>query len=368
MSEKKKAAIISLYGNFNYGNKLQNYAVQELLKTEGLDTVNIVNVPCLNNRKKNYAEVAKFYLKGIAQFVRSGDRIIDCAAPEDSIERKKNFLAFNQKIVNSKHFFSFRRLRAYDKYDYFFVGSDQVWNPIYGGLSDLYLLTFTSQKKIAISASFGIESISDEDVARVKRHIAAFTAISVREEAAKHIIEAATGRNDVEVLLDPTMMLHSSDWDRVAHRPKALRDRRYIVSYFLGDVSKTYYNAIVQLAKRENCTVIDLSNSGSEFYNCGPAEFVYLIKNAICVCTDSFHASVFSIMYNKPFAVFNRSGKHDGMGSRLQTLLGTFHMEDAKFTGDIEDIRMDRNYAEANQILESERHRALRFIRDALSK
>ena len=58
MDEKRKtAAIISLYGNSNYGNKLQNYAVQEVLKAEGVDTINIINVPCLNNRTVDYLEV-----------------------------------------------------------------------------------------------------------------------------------------------------------------------------------------------------------------------------------------------------------------------------------------------------------------------
>ena len=60
---KKTAAIVSLYGNSNFGNKLQNYAVQEILKKEGLNTVNIVNVPCLNNKKVNNIEVLKLYIK-----------------------------------------------------------------------------------------------------------------------------------------------------------------------------------------------------------------------------------------------------------------------------------------------------------------
>ena len=92
-----------------------------------------------------------------SRYILKGDKIKDCVDPKDPKERKKNFLEFNKKIANSKHFFSFSRLQEFDKYDYYFVGSDQIWNPIYGGLSDLDLLTFTQKKKIAISASFGIE-------------------------------------------------------------------------------------------------------------------------------------------------------------------------------------------------------------------
>lgn len=110
----------------------------------------------------------------------------------------------------------------------------------------------------------------------------------------------------------------------------------------------------------------DDSNAESPYYCCGPSEFVYLIKNAVYVCTDSFHASVFSILYNRPFVVFNRNGKHNTMGSRIQTLLSTFHLEDARFTGIIDESCICRDYKEVNQIVENERQKALRFIRKAL--
>ena len=232
-NNKKTAAIVSLYGNSNFGNKLQNYAVQEILKKEGLNTVNIVNVPCLNNNKVNHTEVIKLYIKGWFRYILKGDKIKDCVDPKDPKERKKNFLEFNKKIANSKHFFSFSRLQEFDKYDYYFVGSDQIWNPIYGGLSDLDLLTFTQKKKIAISASFGIEEIPLDYKGRVKQYISKFDAISVREEAAKNIIERITNRQDVEILIDPTMMLQKEEWDRIVKKPKEMLPDKYIVCYFL---------------------------------------------------------------------------------------------------------------------------------------
>ena len=174
---KKTAAIISLYGNSNYGNKLQNYAVQEILRREGIDSVNIINVPCLNNKNRDISAVLKFYLKGIVQSIIKGDRIKDCVDPNDPKQRKENFLRFNEQIVNSKHFFSFNRLSEFKDYDYYFVGSDQIWNPQYGGLSDLDLLTFTQKKKIAISASFGIEKLPSSCETKVKQCLSTFDAM-----------------------------------------------------------------------------------------------------------------------------------------------------------------------------------------------
>lgn len=367
-NNKKTAAIVSLYGNSNFGNKLQNYAVQEILKKEGLNTVNIVNVPCLNNNKVNHTEVIKLYIKGWFRYILKGDKIKDCVDPKDPKERKKNFLEFNKKIANSKHFFSFSRLQEFDKYDYYFVGSDQIWNPIYGGLSDLDLLTFTQKKKIAISASFGIEEIPLDYKGRVEQYISKFDAISVREEAAKSIIERITNRQDVEVLIDPTMMLQKEEWDRIVKKPREMLPDKYIVCYFLGTETKEYISAIHKIAAEKDCEIIDLSNLESEFYCCGPSEFVYLIKTAEFVCTDSFHASVFSILYNRPFLVFDRNGKHTGMGSRINTLLKTFHLEKLHYTGNFQDVKFEYDFSITNQSLKKEREKAYRFIHHALDE
>lgn len=363
---RKSAAIISLYGNSNLGNKLQNYAVQEVLKSEGLDTVNIINVPYLNNRKLNYLSLLKFYIKGIFRFALCGEEINSCVDPNDPAERKRNFLKFNKIINNSKHFFSFYRLSEFDKFDFYFVGSDQVWNPNFGGLSDLDLLTFTKKKKIAICASFGIEEIPNIYISRIEKYLSLFDAISVREDAARHIVKTITNRCDIEVLIDPTMMLRKENWDKIIKIPKEFMNNHYMVSYFLGSLTKEYKNAICKFAKEHNLSIVDLSNSESEFYSCGPSEFLYLIKNAKFVCTDSFHASVFSILYNKPFTVFNRLGKNDRMGSRIATLLHTFHLEEMKFTGNVDDMRIEIDYSLTNKLLEEERKKALLFIRNAI--
>ena len=108
----------------------------------------------------NNIEVLKLYIKGWLRYILKGDKIKDCVDPKDPKERKrKTFWNLTKKLQTQNIFFLSRGLQEFDKYDYYFVGSDQIWNPIYGGLSDLDLLTFTQKKKIAISASFGIEEI-----------------------------------------------------------------------------------------------------------------------------------------------------------------------------------------------------------------
>ena len=154
-------------------------------------------------------------------------------------------------------------MQEFDKYDYYFVGSDQIWNPIYGGLSDLDLLTFTQKKKIAISASFGIEEIPLDYKGRVEQYISKFDAISVREEAAKNIIEKITNRQDVEVLIDPTMMLQKEEWDRIVKKPKEILTDKYIVCYILVTEPKKYKNAIHKIKTKKDCKKIKKSGRGN---------------------------------------------------------------------------------------------------------
>ena len=137
--------------------------------------------------------------------------------------------------------------------------------------------------------------------------------------------------------------------------------KKFITCYFLGPVNEKYQNEIRTLAEKNCCDIVDLTNIESDYYCCGPSEFVWLIKNAFCICTDSFHASAFSILYNKPFIAFDREGKYNRMGSRIETLLRTFHLTCA-----ILDMDLTFNYNEPNQILEKERRKVDHFLQNAL--
>lgn len=258
---KKKAAIISLYGNENYGNKLQNYAVQEILKQQKLDVDNIINIPLLNNKRVNIKIKIgriKFVLKSIAKKYLKNIDYHACLDKNDSIEKQRSFLEFNNKIHNTKRFFSFYQINKFNKYDYYFVGSDQVWNPNYGGLSDLDMLTFTKNKKISLAASFGVDQLSNGELDRIKKCLNDFTAISVREEQAKNIINSVLPDKKVEVLVDPTMILTTEDWNKITKKPNIRCEEKYILCYFLGEVSDKRKKIIKDFAKKNMLKIIDI--------------------------------------------------------------------------------------------------------------
>ena len=91
-------------------------------------------------------------------------------------------------------------------------------------------------------------------------------------------------------------------------------------------------NEIRRVAKENNCEVINILDKDSVFYECGPSEFLYLEKHAFLICTDSFHSSVFAILYNRPFIVFDREEENVGnMNSRLETLISKLELKNRKY-------------------------------------
>lgn len=349
----KQIGIVTINDNNNYGNRLQNYAVQEILTRMNNKVLTLKNDAYSNTKNK-------YLLRKIKNINYKGNYAKDR-------ERSDNFKEFN-KYIN----FSKKKITPYtkinNKFDYFIAGSDQVWNPA-SRLRDVDLLNFASDdKRISFAASFGISELPEKYNKRVKKELAKFKAISVREEAGKKIVEKLTNRHDVKVLVDPTMMLTSNDWDKVAKKPSQLKkNEKYILNYFLGDLSEKRTIEIKKFAKENNCKIINILDKNSQFYECGPSEFLYLEKNAYLICTDSFHSCVFAVIYNKPFVVFNRKDNRVNMNSRIETLLNKFNLCNKKYTGKLENTVTECNYKETYEILEKEKKQAYDFLEKALS-
>ena len=345
----KKAGIVTLFGEYNFGNRLQNYAVQQVLRKKGLDVETIKyigledDVPVIRNEKDE--------------------------------KRLKKFKNFNENIefANEILYKEYEVPKRFtEDYDYVVMGSDQIWNFTFDKIfSDKALGTFVpKEKRISFSASIGVDHSpeKDSDVYEMfKNGLNEVKSISVREQAGKKIVKELTGRNDVEVLVDPTMMLSKSEWEKVMKRPENLKTDKFIVKSFLGDVSDDVWKELRRAAEENECEIIDISDKNSPFYDVGPAEFLYLEKNAFLVATDSFHSCVFSIIFSTPFIIFEREGGDlQSMYSRIETLLETFKMPNRVFNKKITADILDNDYSEAYKILEKEQKRVNNFLDTAL--
>lgn len=361
----KKIGIVTLYGEFNYGNRLQNYAVQEILSNYG----NVETI--MNCYKRPKWKIIPFYIKVLLKFM------IHPYVGIKNIMRKRNFKKFSQYIIRTKKYQNIKNVdkNLNDSYDYFFVGSDQVWNH-QSEIEPFFLLDFAdNDKKNSFSASISRDSIDEFAKENAKKAWMTFNAISVRENSSKKLIEELIGRNDVVELLDPTMLIKTQEWDKVIKKPKMMdkfcsKDEKYIFNYFLGNVSDDYKKEIDRIAKINNCKTINILNPNDPFFTCGPSEFIWLEKNAFLICTDSFHSSVFAILYKKPFIVFNRDDGQIGknsMNSRIENLLCKFDEENRYFNGKITNEMLKFNNKKIEKILKEEQDKAILFLNNALN-
>lgn len=172
-----------------------------------------------------------------------------------------NFDKFNKNIQYSSYVISDKNpkknLRIDKIYSYFIVGSDQIWNPEFAGF-DYYFLDFVKErkKKISYAASIGLSEVDENYALKMKKYLSDFNYISVREDAANKMLTKLTGRNDIKTLIDPTMLLTSKEWERVMKKPKIYKGEKYILLYFLGDLSEKRRSKIEDLAKKNSVKLL----------------------------------------------------------------------------------------------------------------
>jgi hypothetical protein len=343
---KLRVGVVTLYSDCNYGNKLQTYAVQQYLGKLNLNV-----------------EVVKFYSSVIK-------KIIKIILKKETIKLKENRKRL-KKFKDFNNYINYKWKNNNSKYDIYIYGSDQIWNYGPRGINSIYLGKNCEKKlNISFAASFGVYELPEKYKEQYRKGLEKFKAISVREDAGKIIAEELTKRNDVEVIIDPTMLLTSKDWDKVSKIPEQLdklKSKKYILNYFLGVLPENWRNEINRIAKENDCEVINILDKNNPFYQTGPSEFLYLEKNAFLICTDSFHSCVFSIIYDTPFIVFDRQGGKVSMNSRIDTLLSKFKLESRRFNGEINDELIICDYTEVKKILEKEKFKSKEFLRKALN-
>ena len=194
-------------------------------------------------------------------------------------------------------------------------------------------------------------------------------AISVREQAGAELIEQLTGRK-VEVVADPTMLVAAENWREIARKPSWLKgDEEILTTYFLG---KRPDEVINRLAMEHGLKVVNiLDEHVFEHYAVAPEEWLWLIDHARLMYTDSFHGTVFSILFRRPFVVAERieAGCASKMTSRIDTLLGKFGLEARRGTkenGYMIANPMSMQYGDVEMILARDKEKAKAYLRRAL--
>lgn len=335
-----KIGIVTIVSN-NFGNRLQNYALQEILKEIGCSVETMRRAPKKQSMKDKIKSICQILLQTKGAKFQQFDKNINFA---DHVLSRDNF-----------------PVGLDNEYDYFIVGSDQVWNPNYDFVAgECDFLTFAApSKRIAYAPSFGVNVIPKEKQAFFSERLNSFASLSVREEAGAKIIRELTGK-DAPVVLDPTLMLSGDQWKRVMRPSKAIPKGKYALVYALGEQMDEFKEAIVYYGTQMQVfNIREIMNNGREL-PIGPAEFLYAISNATVVLTDSYHCTVFALIFGKDVYTFERSGI--SMNSRIKTLHQLLGIEQK----DYKKIRIDTQAVHDNILkLQAE---SMQYIRHALDK
>ena len=357
----------------NYGAMLQEYALLNLLKSKNY------NINVLNYNDKEIAKCYKYYGFGNGTLKQRIKTIIKYTLFfNKNKKRYYNFEKFENKYISlTQKYDNFSELQDIN-IDIMITGSDQVWNyQITNGLSDVYTLNFGNNniKRISYAASIGVKEIPENLKESYKSKISKIDKISVREESAKSALSSLMGNRDINVVLDPTLLLRKEAWnDLIANNHKTMPEEKYIFAYVV-EKNNEYYNIVNYLSKLTGLKVVHFDKIGIRYknvlenrYTGGPDDFISLIKNAEYVIATSFHATVFSIIFNKKFWVV----PHKTTGSRVTDLLKKLDISNRAVNSleEFEKLNFDEDidYENVNKILEKEREKSINWLIDAIEK
>ena len=333
--EKKKIGIIThYYNNSNYGGSLQAYALTKAVSSLGYDVEQI----CYDIHSKPYKKKSKIKrlfkalnIKRTIQYLKL-KKIFNMLRP-----RFEKISKFNQeKTAHSENKYNKTNINeCSNQYDIFITGSDQVWNLDWYHPALFLDFVPSSKTKISYAASMGTSRLDEQQRSIIKEHLMDFKAVSVRENDMVELLSELSPAC-VEWVLDPTLLLDRNEWDGICS--DRMIDKPYVFCYFLGE-DQEYRRLATEYAREHNLCVVTLPYlSGSykskdnkfgdaRIIEADPGDFVSLVKNADYIFTDSFHATVFSYIYEKEFVTFQRS-KFVNMQSRNTSLLRLFDLEE----------------------------------------
>lgn len=354
-----KTATITFHSAHNYGSMLQAFALQQTLHSLGVEN-DIINLR-VDSQKQMYARPSLLSKKFIfARTLRGLQRKHDLF---------EYFLAERLKLTEEIN--DPEALEQLDKeYDMFIAGSDQIWNPECTDFTFAYYLPFAS-RRISYATSFGPHGQAVQDnAARIGSELEKFHAISVREQGSADIVKSLTGI-EAEILPDPVVLLDKARWDELAGATP-IRRGKYIFTYtpvprhafasLSHNIGKELKMANVTSLVRPTMASI-INHAGFEKkLDCGPIEFLNLIRHSSLIISGSFHAVLFAILFEKPFYAVC-----EGPDNRISHLLKVTGLEERLIYMD--DYRskianwQDIDFSKARETIGEMRQKGIEYLK-----
>ena len=363
--------LLTLVSADNCGSLLQAYAMKYIFTS--IVKKNAELIPFFPYKaRKMYRIFHAYMLKSLPNIIRT------IKFTPKIINQKKDYNFFRQNYLGINHFRlnNLKELISFqEKYKTICVGSDQVWNVNMADFDEAYFLQNFSGKKIAYAASLGGgEKIEvPENLRKYAPSIDKFSAISTREPQGQKIIQTLTKKN-IDVCIDPTLIVPEKEWDRIADKPLVNGDYIFFYSYNYKD---EVLNTIVREASKKLSLPVYVINasrwidSETKDFNLpnqgGPKAFLSLMKYAKYVFVQSLHGAIFASIFKRHFW-FLSNRDQDILDQRSENILSLINARNRVLRPNIfEKINLEEkiDYKE-NDKLNKEREKSIIFLQKAL--
>ncbi len=362
----KKVLLVTLQGNHNYGNRLQNYALRQAIGKLGYCVDNLtVNAEAIDRKTlKSRLLKDRFWV-----LIRRPGFTEHCA----KMQRLYACLRFSERYAPRMYFSSDQVWQKdWSEYAFGVTGSDQVWHNWHHAymereLEYYYLQFLPKEKRVSYAPSFGFTSFPEEDLPMHWEGLMGMAALSCREAEGSTLIRELTGRQAIKVL-DPVFLLDPQEWSGIEKKPRFKIKKPYLLQFFLGTVTGEYRKEIDRIRTERGLEVLNINDPAEpKHYGISPTEFLWLIHNAEAVCTDSFHASAFSVIFGVGLRAFPRvQERMTDMFGRIRDLLTPIGLTDLAF-GESRDGKLSTALSqEARSFLDAEREKSMLYLKQYL--
>jgi len=360
----KKVGIVTWYKNGNYGGSLQAYALAKVVSQLGYEVEFI-----------NYEKTKNKFLFWLYRKVRLTAALI--LFPKMYISKIKIFKFVKNSLNESPTISRWDELIEYSKkFDAVVCGSDQIWNSR-NGIIPFYFLDFVQkEKRIAYAPSIGLNYIKEDYLTEFKKAIEKIKYLSIREDKGAQIIKEKCNI-DVQVVLDPVLLLSSEEWQNLAKKSTLAKQKTgYIFCYFLKK-DNNKINFVENLSRITKLPIKFVTCKkfhwrGLSQIGASVEDFLGLISNSTYFITDSFHGACFGITFQKKIGVFYRFENQDPMNqnSRIDNLISTLKISNIiinDFTNIDKFLESKIDFYKVNETIKSLKMESIGYLENSLA-
>lgn len=373
----KRICIVTWYCSANFGTCLQAYALWRKLSDIGYDVRVSIGVTHANLIKDFFIRLlSPFGVIWLKDYIEAKISHLDEQRKRLRIAQK--WSRQNLSVVQMND--SKKTANIIADMDCFVAGSDQIWNTYYQFSPSLFLDFAQKKKRISYASSIGTAGINPEYAGDVAQLLAKFSHIGVREPSAVGALSKLLSRNDIEQVVDPTLLLSKEEWMAIlkgAGGRRFVNNEPYLFCYLLGS-DKRYVRQVEEVKSRMEVRRLVLVRSAENpllnidgacvMDEITPFDFIALLAHSSFVCTDSFHATAFALNFNKPFVEFLRFKDEDerSQNGRIVDFLSHYGLTGRIYGRTGESWAGAIDFRLVNEKLRRDRERSLKWLVDAI--